>query len=178
MDDDQLENSDLPEYRIACEARGILLGWQRDPPPAEGRLHLRALSGPHECLVYLETEGGGRRAWDVATGSTALAASIRVEIELDRPAVERQWLSDCIMWGWISLSLQLPYLQLVVYGGTASRFERRLHVRRDLGLLRPPDQADAYSIVAEPEPAIVVGRPGMPSRWQTQVPIAPAMIWR
>lgn len=177
-DDDHLDDSDLPQYRIVTEAGGILMGWRRESPP-EPRLHVQALSGPDELVVYLEVRGGGRRAWEVAAGISALADATRADVELDRPTIEAQWLADALTWGRLGIRLvEGPWLHLTVYAGEPTEFQRRLHLRRDLGLLRPPsDRADAYSIVAAPVPSILVGE-GVPEQRWVRVPLRADWIWR
>jgi len=178
MDDHDIDDQNLPQLRIVTEARGVLLGWRREPPP-EPRMHIQALSGPHELLVYLESANGGRRAWEVAVGDRALADAIGAAAELDRPTIEAQWLAELLGWGLISISrVEGCWLHLVVCACEETGFTRRLHLRRELSLLRPPDRADAYSLTGEPVPSILVCGVGMPARWRTRVPIRTEWIWR
>ncbi len=173
--DDHPDDAALIQYRIACQAgkKGTCFGWQREPPPLEPRLAVKALSGPLDIQVRLESIPGGCRVWEVAVGSVELADRWRAEIESERNLLEGQWWADLLWWNMVDLQVDSPHLTLTVYPGTVMEFRRVIDVR--LHLLSPPDEPDAYALDCE-VPAVVV-YVDRPRRWWSRIPLD-GLIWR
>lgn len=174
------DNDYMPSHRLLASSLDWELTWgfTFDPPPV-CRMHVRCFNLDGTPTIWLEGTGGVR-AWEPASGCPPdVAAASRADLEIQRPEIERYWLRHMIAdWAYLSMTVQLPHITLMAYPGTDRSFSRRFHLQRGLGILRPPAQADAYSLVAEPDPALLVGGAGIPERWRTRIPITPDMLWK
>ena len=173
--------SKMPTHRLVANTSdegiwGFTVTAGSDPSPVpEPRMHVRAFNVDNTPCVYLEDRG--RRAWEPEPGFPPdLERTVRADLELQRHQIEMAWTKEMITtWGWLDFELDGSMVTLTAYRGMAGEFTRRLDLRRDANILRPPTGEGEILLASEPEPAIVIYA-DRPERWWVTVPLA-GVLW-
>ena len=174
--------SKMPTHRLVANTSdenlwGFTIEAGSDPIPApEPRMHVRCFTVDNTPKVYLEDRG--HRVWEPEPGFPPdLERVVRADLELQRHQIELAWTKEMITtWAWLSLTQDGAMVTLTAYRGAVGEFTRRLDLRRDASILRPPTRPGEIALVADPEPAVVVYA-DRPERWWVTVPLA-GKLWR